>query len=61
MIAVELHPDAGGARPTCAALKNRGILCKETHTNTLRIMPPLIVTPGQIDEALVQFRTVLAG
>jgi len=61
MVAVELHPDAGGARRTCEALMHRGILCKETHTNTLRIMPPLIVTLGQIDEALVQFRAVLAG
>jgi len=60
MVAVELHPDAGGARRYCEALKERGILCKETHDHTLRIMPPLIITPAQIDEAMVQFRTVLA-
>jgi len=60
MVAVELHPDAGGARRYCEALKDRGILCKETHSNTLRIMPPLIITQAQIDEALVQFRAVLA-
>ncbi len=61
MVAVELHPDAGGARKYCEALKDRGILCKETHSHTLRIMPPLIVTQAQIDEALAQFRAVLAG
>jgi len=61
MVAVELHPEAGGARRICEALKDRGILCKETHGNTLRIMPPLIVTQAQIDEAMVQFRAVLAG
>jgi ornithine--oxo-acid transaminase len=60
MVAVELHPEAGGARRACEALKDRGILCKETHGNTLRIMPPLIITEAQIDEALVQFRAVLA-
>ncbi|HEY0282703.1 MAG TPA: ornithine--oxo-acid transaminase [Rhizomicrobium sp.] len=60
MVAVELHPDAGGARKYCEVLKDRGILCKETHGNTLRIMPPLIVTQAQLDEALVQFRAVLA-
>ncbi|MDE2493438.1 MAG: ornithine--oxo-acid transaminase [Alphaproteobacteria bacterium] len=61
MVAVELNPDAGGARKFCEALKDRGILCKETHTNTLRIMPPLIVTQGQLDEALAEFRAVLSG
>ena len=61
MVAVELLPDAGGARKYCEALKDRGILCKETHGNTLRIMPPLIVTQSQIDEATVEFRAVLAG
>jgi len=61
MVAVELLPDAGGARKYCEALKDRGILCKETHSHILRIMPPLIVTQAQIDEALVEFRAVLAG
>jgi ornithine--oxo-acid transaminase len=61
MVAVELHPEAGGARHYCEALMRKGILCKETHGNTLRIMPPLIVTEGQIGEALEQFRAVLSG
>jgi ornithine--oxo-acid transaminase len=59
MVAVELLPDAGGARKYCEALKDRGILCKETHSHTLRIMPPLIITEAQIDEAIVEFRAVL--
>ncbi|GAA0545850.1 ornithine--oxo-acid transaminase [Rhizomicrobium palustre] len=61
MIAVELHPEAGGARRHCEALANRGILCKETHSHTLRIMPPLIVTQDQIDEAMPHFEAVLMG
>ena len=44
MLAVELHPDAGGARRYCEALKRRGILCKETHDHTIRISPPLVIT-----------------
>jgi len=59
MVAVELLPEAGGARKYCEALKDRGILCKETHSHTLRIMPPLIITEAQIDEAIVEFRAVL--
>lgn len=61
MIAVELHQEAGGARRFAEALAARGILCKETHGHTLRIMPPLIITKVQIDEALPVFEMVLRG
>lgn len=60
MLALELHPDAGGARRFCVALKHRGILCKDTHTDTIRISPPLVITKAEIDHALVQFASVLA-
>ena len=61
MVAVELHPDAGGARRYCVALQKRGVLCKETHDNTIRIAPPLVITRAQIDEAMEHFAAVLAG
>jgi ornithine--oxo-acid transaminase len=61
MIAVELHPDADGARTYAEALMRRGVLCKETHGSILRIMPPLVITRDQIDEAMVEFESVLAG
>lgn len=61
MIAVEFYPDAGGARLYAERLMQRGILCKETHGHTLRIMPPLIITRAQIDEALAIFGPVLQG
>jgi ornithine--oxo-acid transaminase len=61
MIAVELHPEAGGARAYCQALQERGILCKETHDHTIRIAPPLVITEDQIDWAVEQFEGVLRG
>ena len=61
MIAVELHPEAGGARAYCQALQTRGLLCKETHDHTIRIAPPLVITEGQVDWALEQFDAVLRG
>jgi ornithine--oxo-acid transaminase len=61
MIAVELHPDAGGARGYAEELMRRGILCKETHGSILRIMPPLVITREQIDEAMPVFQAVLTG
>ncbi|MGB9162912.1 MAG: ornithine--oxo-acid transaminase [Rhodomicrobium sp.] len=60
MLALELHPDAGGARRYCVALKHRGILCKDTKEHTIRISPPLVITREDIDKALFQFAAVLA-
>jgi ornithine--oxo-acid transaminase len=59
MIAVELHPEAGGARAHCERLQARGLLCKETHDHTIRIAPPLIVTDAQTDWIAEQFAAVL--
>jgi ornithine--oxo-acid transaminase len=61
MLAVELHPEAGGARPFCQRLQARGLLCKETHDHTIRIAPPLVITADQVDWALEQFDAVLRG
>ena len=58
MLAVELLPEAGGARVYCEALQRRGILCKETHEHTIRITPPLIITKSEIDEVLDAFSAV---
>jgi ornithine--oxo-acid transaminase len=59
MIAVELHPEAGGARAHCERLQARGLLCKETHEHTIRIAPPLIITHAQTDWIAEQFAAVL--
>ncbi|MCO4316476.1 ornithine--oxo-acid transaminase [Phyllobacterium sp. 21LDTY02-6] len=59
MLAIELHPEAGGANQFCYALKERGILAKDTHRDTIRIAPPLIIERDQVDWALEQFEAVL--
>ena len=56
---VELKPEAGGARKYCYALKDRGMLCKDTHLNTLRLAPPLVITRDQLDWAVDQLEAVL--
>ena len=60
MLAVELEPEAGGARGVCESLQARGVLTKETHGNTIRVSPPLIVTSQQADFVADQFAAVLA-
>ena len=59
MIGVELKPEAGGARRFCEALMKHGILAKETHVNTIRFAPPLIITRDEVDWAMERIRPVL--
>jgi ornithine--oxo-acid transaminase len=47
------------ARPYCEALKEEGILCKETHDHVIRIAPPLIITREEIDWAFERIAKVL--
>ncbi|MBV7520031.1 ornithine--oxo-acid transaminase [Ensifer sp. ENS12] len=61
MLAVELVPEAGGARKYCEALKQLGILAKDTHGDTIRIAPPLVINAEQVDWAVEQFAKVLAS
>ncbi|MCD6345429.1 MAG: ornithine--oxo-acid transaminase [Anaerolineae bacterium] len=58
-IGVELKDDMGGARPFCEALKERGILAKETHDTVIRFAPPLIISKEELDWALSEIRVVL--
>lgn len=60
MLAVELDPAAGGARQYCYALKDAGLLAKDTHVDTIRLAPPLVITRDQVDWALEKIETVLA-
>ncbi len=57
---VQLEPSAGGARKYCYKLKDRGLLCKDTHVDTIRLAPPLVITREQIDWAVDQLEAVLA-
>ncbi|MDR3534077.1 MAG: ornithine--oxo-acid transaminase [Rhodopila sp.] len=54
LIALELNPDSGGARKLTETLMAGGLLAKETHTNTVRFAPPLIITEAEVDWALEQ-------
>jgi ornithine--oxo-acid transaminase len=56
-IGIELNADA---RKYCEALKQEGVLCKETHDSTLRIAPPLVIQREEIDWACERFQKVLA-
>ncbi len=59
LIGVEIKPEFGTARPFCEKLMPLGILCKETHEQTIRFAPPLIITKKELDWALEKIKTVL--
>jgi ornithine--oxo-acid transaminase len=61
LIGLELFPEAGGARKFCEQLMAKGLLCKETHADTIRFAPPLIITKDEIDWALERIEAVLIG
>jgi len=61
MLAVEFQPEAGGARQFCIKLKEQGLLCKETHDNTIRFAPPLVITESEVEWALDRINTVLGS
>jgi ornithine--oxo-acid transaminase len=47
------------ARPYCEALKNVGVLCKETHDTVIRFAPPLVIEKSDIDWALERIEPIL--
>lgn len=57
-IGVELNE---AARPYCEALKERGLLCKETHENVIRFAPPLVIEKDDLEWAVNHIKDVLKG
>jgi ornithine--oxo-acid transaminase len=49
---VDIDPTAKTGREVSMALRDQGVLCKETHERTLRIAPPLVITREEIDHAI---------
>jgi ornithine--oxo-acid transaminase len=58
MIAIELHPQAGGAYKYCERLRDKGLLAKDTHVNTMRLAPPLLIKRSEVDFACEQLSDV---
>lgn len=59
LVGIVLKPEAGGARHFCEALKERGVLAKDTHGTIIRLAPPLIITKEELDWMLERIAGVL--
>jgi len=59
LVGVVLKSRAGGARRFCQALKDRGVLAKDTQGTVIRLAPPLVITRQELDWALERIAEVL--
>ncbi|MDP3951372.1 ornithine--oxo-acid transaminase [Microbacterium sp.] len=55
----DIDPARGTGREISEKLMERGVLVKDTHGQTIRIAPPLVIRATEIDWALEQLRLVL--
>jgi len=57
---VDIDPSHGTGREVAEQLMDRGVLVKDTHGQTVRIAPPLVIRATELDWAVEQLRLVLA-
>jgi ornithine--oxo-acid transaminase len=55
----EIDPQIATAREACERLLAKGVLSKETHGTVVRLAPPLVISPEDLDWALDRFEEVL--
>jgi ornithine--oxo-acid transaminase len=58
---VDIDPALGTGATVCRALAERGVLAKDTHGSTIRLAPPLVVQPDELDWAVEQLSEVLTA
>ena len=58
-VGIVLQPAAGGARRFCEALRERGVLAKDTRGNVIRLAPPLVISKEELDWGLERIQDVL--
>ncbi|MEQ6897822.1 ornithine--oxo-acid transaminase [Microbacterium sp. KR10-403] len=58
---VDIDPAIGTGREVAERLLTRGVLVKDTHGQTIRIAPPLVIRATELDWAIEQLKVVLEG
>jgi ornithine--oxo-acid transaminase len=56
---IDIDPALATGREVCELLMERGVLAKDTHGSTIRLAPPIVVEPGDLDWAVEQLEAVL--
>ena len=56
---IDIDPALGTGRQVCERLAERGVLAKDTHGSTIRLAPPLVIEPADLDWGVAQLAEVL--
>jgi ornithine--oxo-acid transaminase len=56
---IDIDPALATGREVCERLLERGVLVKDTHGSTIRLAPPIVVEPQDLDFAVEQLEAVL--
>ncbi|GAA4674286.1 ornithine--oxo-acid transaminase [Phytohabitans rumicis] len=56
---VDIDPALMTGREACELLAERGVLAKDTHGSTIRLAPPLVVEPDELDWAVERLAAIL--
>ncbi|HWM74480.1 MAG TPA: aminotransferase class III-fold pyridoxal phosphate-dependent enzyme, partial [Nocardioides sp.] len=56
---IDIDPSIGTGREVCEALMARGVLAKDTHGSTIRLAPPLVISPEDLVWGLDQLVAVV--
>jgi ornithine--oxo-acid transaminase len=58
---IDIDPAVGTAREVCLRLMDEGVLAKDTHGQTVRLAPPIVIDEADLDHALDVFERVLTA
>jgi ornithine--oxo-acid transaminase len=56
---LDVDPALGTAREICLRLADEGVLAKDTRQQTIRLAPPLVISPDQVEQLLAALRRAL--
>ncbi|WP_328701888.1 ornithine--oxo-acid transaminase [Aestuariimicrobium ganziense] len=56
---IDVEPSVGTARQVCERLLELGVLAKDTHGQTVRLAPPLVISEAEVDHLLGAVETAL--
>lgn len=59
LIGIDVKVESGKAKHFCHLLKDRGLLCKDTRQQTIRLAPPLNISRDDVAWAIEQLKFVL--
>lgn len=58
---IDIDPAVGTARDVCLRLLDRGILAKDTHGQTVRLAPPIVIDEADLDMLIREFRSAVGA